>query len=167
MKLGNACALAVILGATSLVVTRAHADEKMEALPPPSAPSPGASAAGPDASAPAPKPVDEAEAARKMRVAFRGAAGFQYARVFGVPVTGARLRLGAGGQNDTSGHYGSLSVMYAETENDLRTWDVRFGWIGDFYRASIVRLGIDFGERSTTVAVDQTHQIVVGPGCHA
>jgi len=58
-------------------------------------------------------------------------------------VTGGRVRLAAGAQNDNGGHYVSATALYGSTENGLRTWDLRVGYLGDLYRLSIVRLGLD------------------------
>ncbi|MBX3228657.1 MAG: hypothetical protein KIT84_08395 [Labilithrix sp.] len=143
-------------GALSLF-SIAHAQE-LETLP---APAPSSSDGGgepaivyeqadagaePDAAGPAPAPASappqsEEDAAKKHRLSFRGAGGFQYQQVNGIPVTGARVRLGVGSQTDTIAHYGGISVLYGATENDLRTWDVRLGYTGDLLRMGVLRLG--------------------------
>ena len=136
------------------------------APPPAAAPAAVAPAAVAPADSTADPPLDDASEAKRVRAAFRGAAGFQYARLSGIPVTGARMRLGVGGQTDSGAHYGGLSVLYGSTENGLRTWDIRFGWTGDFIRAGIVRLGVDveFGYLVVRRASVDERQWALGAG---
>jgi hypothetical protein len=97
----------------------------------------------PSAPEPPPPPAKKEDDGQKPRTSFRAEGGFQYSQLFGVPITGARVRLGVGAQNDSFAHYATVSVLYGGTENDLRTWDFRLGYTGDFLRVSIVRLGLD------------------------
>lgn len=149
------------------------------APPPPAAPPAppgegGAPTSQPPTAAPKdtpPPPTDDAEEAKKVRLAVRGAGGYQYWRMNGIPVTAARMRFGVGGQTDFGAHYGSLSILYAGTENGLRTWDFRFGWIGDFLRYGPVRLGVDaevgyLVVRRTSVD-DRFWALGAGGGVHA
>lgn len=107
-------------------------------VPPPEA----APAPAPAPPPPPPPPEDEAKG-RAFRPAFKGALGYQYAHVHGVPIQAGRLRLGVGGQNDTMAHYAMLSIMVGETEAERRAWDLRVGWSGDWRVVSILRLGLD------------------------
>ena len=91
---------------------------------------------------PAP-PQEKEDPAKKARLAIRGGLGYQHAPVNGIPVNGGRLRLGIGAQTDSSAHYAMISALYGESEEGLRTWDVRVGWTGDFLRYGILRLGVD------------------------
>lgn len=77
------------------------------------------------------------------RTTFKGAAGFQYAQVHGVPVTGGRLRLGVGAQNDARAFYAMATVLYGSTEEGRRTWDLRGSLSVDLLRLGILRLGGD------------------------
>ena len=157
--------LASAFGALLLLVPLAHAQQpKLEPLPPPEPaplPPPAASSAAPsrsdfgvagDAGAPpsAPGPTDappvlppKPPSGNAFRPTFKGAAGFQYAQVHGVPITGGRLRLGVGGQNDSSAFYAMLSMLYGSTEESLRTWDVRGTISADLLRVGLLRLGGD------------------------
>lgn len=151
--------LAIATGTLLVLVPLAHAQEKLEPLPPPAptaaAPSSDFGVAG-DAGAPAPAPSAGPIAAepaspaaprqpsgKDFRPTFKGAAGFQYAQVHGVPINGGRLRLGAGAQNDASAFYAMLSMLYGSTEEGLRTWDLRGTISADLVRAGIFRLGGD------------------------
>lgn len=78
----------------------------------------------------------------KQRMAIRAAGGYQYVQVHGVPITGARIRAGAGVQTDSSAHYGMINILYGSTASDLRAWDFRLGYTGDLFRWSIIRLGV-------------------------
>jgi hypothetical protein len=89
-----------------------------------------------------PKQGDE-DPAKKVRLSLRGGLGYALQPLHGVPVSGGRLRLGVGGQTDSSAHYAMVSFLYGATEEGLRTWDARVGWTGDFYRTGILRLGVD------------------------
>jgi hypothetical protein len=143
--------LAGVLAALSWTVVTAHADAQpppLPELPTPDAETPRPLPApdpelppAPDATPP-PTPGGQ-DPATTMRSSFRGAGGFQAAWVDGVPITAARLRLGAGRQNDFVGYYATVSAFYGTTQNGLRTWDLRAGFSGDLLRLEIVRLGID------------------------
>ncbi|MBX3219721.1 MAG: hypothetical protein KF795_04325 [Labilithrix sp.] len=121
------------------------------APPPASAPAPsdGVGGAGDEAvplAAPPPaesQPVAPRVTGKEYRPSLKGSAGFQYAQAHGVPITGGRMRLGVGGQNDTSAFYAVLSMLYGSTAEGLRTWDVRGSISGDLLRTGILRLGID------------------------
>jgi hypothetical protein len=78
-----------------------------------------------------------------MHTSFRVEPGFQYAQLHGVSITGARLRMGLGGQTAFAGHYASGSLLFGGTDAGLRTWDLRIGWIGDFVRWNMIRAGLD------------------------
>jgi hypothetical protein len=109
----------------------------------PAAPTPApAPAPASSADKPPPPPSDEAQG-KRLRTSFRAEGGFQYAQLYGVPITGAGVRFGAGSQTDSYAHYGTISFLYGSTENDLRTWDLRIGYTGDFFRYKILRLGLD------------------------
>jgi hypothetical protein len=120
---------------------------------------------------PPPAPAQKEDDGQKARTSFRAEGGFQYSQLFGVPRTGARLRFGAGAQNDSFAHYATISVLYGGTENDLRTWDFRLGYTGDFLRVSILRLGLDaemgylFIHRAS--ADERMFALGAGAGAHA
>ncbi|MCW5836512.1 MAG: hypothetical protein KIS78_29200 [Labilithrix sp.] len=101
----------------------------------------GAPPASPSSEPPAPRP--RALSGKEFRPTLKGSAGFQYAQAHGVPITGGRLRLGVGAQNDSSAYYAVLSVLYGGTAEGLRTWDVRGSISGDLLRTGILRLGLD------------------------
>jgi hypothetical protein len=121
-----------------------------------------------------PSPVDrrgEEDPAAKLRLTMRGALGYQLAPVHGIPISGGRLRLGVGAQNDHSAHYAVLSFLYGGTEEGLRTWDARVGWMGDFLRTGIVRLGVDVEAgylvvRRVTLDGDRMWALGLGGGVH-
>ncbi len=147
-----ACLVALLVtSASQRALAEEPAPSELAPLPPAGAPAPSTTDTGvpasvgvaPSTATDAPARPAQKDPANEMRIALRGAGGFQYAKVHGVPITGARLRLGAGGQTDFGGHYAVLSILYGSTESDLRAWDVRVGWIGDFLRFSIFRLGLD------------------------
>ncbi len=162
---GRIVTFALAMGALVLLVPLAYAQQpNLEPLPPPeparlpapSDPSTPSSSdfgvAGDAGAAPSVSSSDEAPAAppppkpssgKAFRPTFKGAAGFQYAQVHGVPITGGRLRLGVGGQNDSSAFYAMLSMLYGSTEESLRTWDVRGAISADLLRVGILRLGGD------------------------
>jgi hypothetical protein len=104
---------------------------------------PDASPRSPSDQPPPPPPAVKEDEGKSARTSVRVEGGFQYSQLFGVPITGARVRIGAGAQTDSFAHYGTVSVLYGGTENDLRTWDFRVGYTGDFLRVSILRLGLD------------------------
>lgn len=145
-------ALAAVSALPLLSVARAQ--DTMPSLPPPppsSAPPPSDAGAepAPDAAPVAtttapeqPPPPKDEEVGAKERFSFRGTGGFQYAQIHGIPITGARVRLGIGVQKDSSAHYGTMSILYGGTEGGLRTWDLRFGYHGDLFRWSVLRLGV-------------------------
>jgi hypothetical protein len=117
-------------------------DAALPPLPPPSV-EPQAASTTDSAEARAEATRRDEQAHRARHTSFRAEPGFQYAQLHGVSITGARLRLGVGGENAFGGHYASGSVLFGGTEGDLRTWDVRFGWTGDLTRFRIVRVGLD------------------------
>lgn len=125
----------------------------------------------PDASSQTAPVRSDAELGRARRTSFRGAAGYEYARIGGVPIQGARVRLGLGQQNDSAAHYGALSIFYGSTENHLNTWDVRLGWTLDLLRYGPLRLGFDaelgYVTIRRTALPDRLWSIGVGGGGHA
>lgn len=113
-----------------------------------------------------PKDKEKEDEGKTLRLAGRGEGGFQYSRLYGVPITGARGRIGIGAQNDSTANYATLSVLYGATENDLRTWDVRVGWQGDLLRFGVVRLGLDveFGYLFIRRATFDNRMFTLGAG---
>lgn len=146
----------------------APSEQPATTQPTPTEPAPSAQPTAPEQGAPAPPPADEG---KRRRVTFRGEGGFQYAQVVGVPITGARVRLGVGTQNDSLANYGTFSLLYGGTENDLRVWDFHFGYTGDFLKVSILRLGLDADvgylviHRATLN--DRMFALGLGAGAHA
>lgn len=156
----RARAFFVAIGVAWLVAqSTAHAQQTPPPLPPPEKPpekegdvkieyvpggepAPPATKAPPPADTPPAPPPKEDEGDRR-RTSFRAEGGFQYAQVYAVPITGARVRLGIGTQSDKYASYGTFSVLYGGTESGLRTWDFHFGYTGDFLKVSILRLGLD------------------------
>ena len=96
-------------------------------------------AAAPAEDAPRPRVVT----GKEFRPSLKGAGGFQYAQAHGVPITGGRLRLGVGAQNDSSAYYAVLSILHGSTAEGLRTWDLRGSISADLLRIGLLRLGID------------------------
>lgn len=137
---------------------------------PPAAPAPAPAPAPASAPAAAPAPDDDEVKGRAFRPSFKGALGFEYAHVHGVPIEAGRLRLGVGGQNDVMAHYAMLSIMVGETEAGRRAWDVRIGWSGDARIATILRLGLDvelgylFVRRATID--ERMYALGIGAGAH-
>lgn len=80
---------------------------------------------------------------KDFRTTFKGSAGLQYAQVHGVPITGGRLRLGVGAQNDARAFYAMATMLLGSTEEGLRTWDLRGSLSADLLRLGILRLGGD------------------------
>ena len=133
----------------------ARAQEPLEPLPSPAAssaapPTTTADAVTADAGVPptaiadsrAPTPPKK-PSGKAFRPSFKGAAGFQYAQVHGVPITGGRLRLGIGAQNDDTAFYANATVLYGSTDEGLRTWGLRGSISGDLLRVGLLRLGGD------------------------
>jgi len=166
----------------------------LEALPPPPPPTPTPTpnpapsttppttadfgAGGPAAPPPqdvarayVPPPKSDEEIGRTFRPSGLVEGGYQYQQIHGVPITGGRLRLGVGGQNDSQAHYAVLSILYGSTEESLRSYDVRLGWNGDFLRKSIFRLGgqVELGYlwiKRTTID-KRMWALGIGGGIHA
>jgi hypothetical protein len=82
------------------------------------------------------KKLDEFKPALKVQL------GYQYARMYGIPISAGRLRLGVGAQNDVQAHYFTFSSMVGATETDRRVWDLRVGYEGELRLVGIVRLGL-------------------------
>lgn len=138
---------------------------------PPSAANPSVLPPASGTASDAPPPPPPKEDGEKMRPSFRGEGGFQYSQLYAVPITGARVRLGVGAQNDSWANYATLSFLFGSTENDLRTWDLRFGYTGDFLKVSVLRLGLDgemgylFIHRAS--ANERMFALGLGAGAHA
>ena len=60
-----------------------------------------------------------------------------------MPITGGRLRLGVGAQNDSTAFYAMGTILYGSTEEGLRTWDLRASISADLVRTGIFRFGPD------------------------
>lgn len=127
-------------------------------LPPPTASAPAAATTTPapaatpppaGGAAPIPYPTgtamtpeEEERKGSRARPMFKAQLGFQYSRLFGVPIIGGRGRFGIGAQTDTQAHYLVISSMIGETETGRRMWDLRFGYGGELRLVSILRVGL-------------------------
>jgi len=109
----------------------------------PSAPVAAAPVAAPVAVPPPDKEAQEEEKAHRHSASAKLGVGYEYARLWGVPLNAGRLRTGVGAQNDFSGHYMMVSILVGETENGRRVWDARLGYANDFAVLSVLRLGIE------------------------
>jgi hypothetical protein len=116
-------------------------------------PAPAATPTPTPTTAPAPTPAptaaqqqQELEQEEKKKGEFKPAIkaqlGYQYARMYGVPINAGRFRLGVGAQNDVQAHYFTFSSFIGATETERRIWDLRVGYEGELRLVGILRLGL-------------------------
>jgi hypothetical protein len=89
-----------------------------------------------------PTPAQEEAKLREFKPAIKAQLGYQYARMYGIPIQAGRFRLGVGAQNDVQAHYFTFSSFIGATETERRIWDLRVGYEGELRLVGILRLGL-------------------------